>query len=46
MDAYRLERHEILYGLEFNISRDDCKAAVEDAKKPIEIVGQIVEGRR
>jgi len=33
LDAYRIERHEALYGIEFIVNREDCKIAIEDAEE-------------
>jgi len=42
LDIFRIERHEILYGLEFTPTREDAEILLKDAKELIEIVDDLV----
>jgi len=46
LDNYRVERHEALYGLEFNPSRDDADLLMRDAKELIEIAEKMLKRGR
>lgn len=42
LDVHRIERHEVLYGVEFVPTREDCESMIEDAEKFIEKVEKIL----
>ena len=42
IDTFRVERHEILYGLEFVPTREDAEILLKDAKELIVIVDGLV----
>lgn len=42
MDNFRVERHEILYGLEFVPTREDAETLLRDARQFIEITEKLL----
>lgn len=43
MDNFRVERHEILYGLEFTPTREDAEVLMKDAKDFIQVVKELLK---
>ena len=43
LDAFRKERHEALYGLDFGISKKDASLAIKDAEEFIEVVKNLLK---
>jgi len=42
LDAFRRERHEALYGLEFYAGKEDASIAIKDAEEFIKVVKRIL----
>ena len=42
LDAHRIERHEVLYGIEFVPTKEDCETIIEDAEDFIGKVEKIL----
>ena len=42
LDVHRIERHEVLYGIEFVVTKDDCETAIEDAEEFIRRVEKVL----
>jgi len=43
LDSFRKERHEALYGLDFEISKKDVSLAIKDAEQFIEVVKSLLK---
>ena len=43
LDTFRKERHETLYGLDFIETKEDAKLAINDAKKLLETIKNLLE---
>ena len=43
-DTHRIERHEIMYGLEFIPTREDAEATLEDAKEFVSVLENLLKG--
>ena len=42
LNVHRIERHEALYGIEFVVTEDDCRIAIEDAEDLIKRVERLL----
>jgi len=43
IDNFRIERHEILYGLEFTPAKEDAEILLKDAREFIEIIEKMLK---
>jgi len=43
LDAYRIERHEALYGVECIVNKEECRAVIEDAEEFLQRVKNLLE---
>ena len=43
LDSFRKERHEALYGLDFEVDRRDATLAIRDAEEFVEIVEKLLK---